>query len=54
MPTQYPIEYRLEPTTISIGARWLTLTIKNVGDENLIGLDVKLNSPAKGYLKARL
>jgi hypothetical protein len=27
-----------------MGARWLTLTIKNAGDENLIGLDVKLNS----------
>jgi hypothetical protein len=34
----------LKPKTISMGARWLTLTIKNVGDENLIGLDVKLNS----------
>ncbi|MBN1815680.1 MAG: hypothetical protein JXA14_27850, partial [Anaerolineae bacterium] len=44
MPTRYPIEYELEPKTISMGARWLTLTIKNVGDENLIGLDVKLNS----------
>jgi hypothetical protein len=44
MPTQYPIEYKLEPKTISMGARWLTLTIKNIGDENLIGLDVKLNS----------
>jgi uncharacterized membrane protein len=44
MPIQYPIEYELRPKTISMGARWLTLTIKNIGDENLIGLDVKLNS----------
>ncbi|MBN1581507.1 MAG: hypothetical protein JXA89_12460 [Anaerolineae bacterium] len=44
MPTQYPIEYELKPKTISMGSRWLTLTIKNIGDENLIGLDVKLNS----------
>lgn len=44
MPTQYPIEYELKPKVISMGARWLTLTIKNIGDENLIGLDVKLNS----------
>jgi hypothetical protein len=44
MPTKYPIEYELEPKIISMGARWVTLTIKNVGSENLIGLDVKLNS----------
>jgi hypothetical protein len=44
MPTKYPIEYELRPKAISMGARWLTLTIKNIGNENLIGLDVKLNS----------
>jgi hypothetical protein len=27
-----------------MGSRWLTLKIKNIGEENLIGLDVKLNS----------
>jgi hypothetical protein len=41
---KHPIEYVLKPKTVSTGARWLTLKLKNVGSDNLIGLDVKLNS----------
>jgi hypothetical protein len=41
---KYPIEYELNPKSVSAGIRWLTLSIKNIGTENLIGLDVKLNS----------
>jgi hypothetical protein len=44
MAVKHPIQYELTPTSTSIGLRWLTLTIENIGTENLIGLDVKLNS----------
>ena len=44
MAIKGPIKYELEPTSTSAGLRWLTLTIKNIGTENLIGLDIKLNS----------
>ena len=44
MAIKCPIEYDLIPRSTSAGLRWLSLTVKNVGDKNLIGLDVKLNS----------
>ena len=44
MAVKGPIKYELTPTSTSAGLRWLTLTIKNTGTENLIGLDIKLNS----------
>lgn len=44
MSTKQAIEYNLKPRVLSTGAKWLALTLKNVGSENLIGLDAKLNS----------
>ena len=44
MAIKYPIQYELDPKSITAGMRWLTLTVKNIGNENLIGLDVRLNS----------
>ena len=44
MAKKKPVEYDLTPRTTSAGLRWLSLTVKNVGAKNLIGLDVKLNS----------
>ena len=44
MAIKGPIQYELTPTSTSAGLRWLTLTIQNTGTENLIGLDIKLNS----------
>lgn len=44
MAVKGPIKYELTPTSTSPGLRWLTLAVKNTGTENLIGLDVKLNS----------
>jgi hypothetical protein len=44
MTIKHPIEYGLTPKNVSAGMRWLTLRLKNVGEQNLIGLDVKLNS----------
>jgi hypothetical protein len=44
MAVKHPIEYELSPKNVSAGMRWLTLRLKNVGEANLIGMDVKLNS----------
>ncbi len=44
MPTKYPIEYELTPRAIPRGARWLTLSLKNIGEDELKGLDVNVYS----------
>jgi len=43
MAVKHTIEYDLTPTSTSAGLHWFTLTVRNVGTENLVGL-VKLNS----------
>jgi len=42
--TKYPIEYELNPTEVDRGTHWLTLKLKNVGNETLDRLDVQLHS----------
>lgn len=44
MGIRYPIQYDLNPKTIDVGRRWLTLELENIGAENLTGLDVRLNT----------
>lgn len=44
MAIRYPIEYELTPRTVDVGTRWLTLSLKNIGTEDLTSLDVRLNS----------
>lgn len=44
MPIKYPMQYEIDPTQIGVGMRWLTVALRNVGDEELNGLDVRLNS----------
>ena len=41
---KYPIEYELEPAAIEKGNSWLTLKLKNIGNETLNKLDVQLHS----------
>jgi hypothetical protein len=41
---KYPIEYELEPAAIDKGSNWLTLKLKNIGNETLNKLDVQLHS----------
>ena len=41
---KYPIEYELEPAEIEKGASWITLKLKNIGNEILKDLDVQLHS----------
>jgi hypothetical protein len=42
--TKYPIEYELNPTEVDRGTHWLTLKLKNVGNETLKRLDMQLHS----------
>lgn len=44
MAVRYPIEYDLTPRTVDAGSRWLTLSLKNIGAQDLSSLDVRLNS----------
>jgi len=44
MPTRYPIEYRLDTERLTMGVRWVTLNVENIGEQDLTGLDVRLNS----------
>ena len=40
----YPIEYELNPEKIDLGIHWLTLDLKNVGNETLKKVDIRLHS----------
>jgi hypothetical protein len=44
MATRHPIEYDVSPVEMDRGLQWLTLRLKNVGDEPLAGLGVRLQS----------
>jgi hypothetical protein len=41
---KYPFEYELTPTEIEKGTNWVTLKLKNIGNETLEDLDVQLHS----------
>jgi hypothetical protein len=41
---KFPIEYELNPTEIEKGTNWVTLKLKNIGNEPLEELDVQLHS----------
>ena len=41
---KYPIEYELSPDSIERGSHWLTVRLKNTGDNNLKNLNTKMHS----------
>jgi len=41
---KYPFEYELNPSEIEKGSNWVTLKLKNIGNETLSDLDVQLHS----------
>ena len=41
---KYPIEYELSPDILEKGTQWLTLRLKNAGDDSLHNLDIKSHS----------
>lgn len=44
MPVKFPITYQLTPENIDMGRHWLSLTIQNIGPDDLSGLDINVNS----------
>jgi len=42
--SRHPIAYEVSPREIERGTRWLTLSLKNIGDAPLSGLSVRLHS----------
>lgn len=44
MISKYPLACEVNPRSIPAGMHWLTVTVKNIGDQELTNLDVKLNS----------
>ena len=47
---KYPLEYEVTPVVIDKGISWLTLTLKNIGNETLKRLDIQLHSLDTHYL----
>jgi len=41
---KYPFDYELSPSEIEKGSNWVTLKLKNIGNETLTDLDVQLHS----------
>ena len=41
---KYPFEYELDPQTLEKGTRWLTLRLKNIGDDSLHNMDINMHS----------
>jgi hypothetical protein len=39
-----PIEYELSPDTIEKGTHWLSVHLKNTGDDHLKNLNIKMHS----------
>jgi hypothetical protein len=41
---KFPFEYDLSPDALEKGTHWLTLQLKNIGDESLHNLDIRMHS----------
>jgi hypothetical protein len=44
MAAKFPIEYAINPTSIRGGRTWLAVSVKNISEDPLTGLNVRLNS----------
>ena len=44
MAGKFPIEYEISPTSVRGGRSWLTVSIRNISEDPLTGLNVRLNS----------
>jgi hypothetical protein len=44
MAGKFPIQYEIEPKSIRGGRSWLAATVKNISEDLLTGLNVRLNS----------
>jgi hypothetical protein len=44
MAIKYPLEFELNPDSMDAGRHWVTLRLRNIGAQDLTGLDITLNS----------
>ena len=44
MAAKFPIEYEISPKSIRAGKSWIAVSLKNVSQDSLTGLNVRLNS----------
>ncbi len=44
MAAKFPIEYQIDPKSIRAGRSWLTVRLRNISEDPLTGLNVRLNS----------
>jgi len=44
MAAKFPLEYEISPKSVRVGRSWLTVSLKNVSQDPLTGLNVRLNS----------
>ncbi|MEA3375849.1 MAG: hypothetical protein U9R72_06590 [Chloroflexota bacterium] len=44
MAGKFPIQYQINPTSTPAGRSWLDVSLKNISQDPLTGLDVRLNS----------
>ncbi len=42
--SKYPFEYELSPESLEKGTQWLTMRLKNEGDDKLHNLDIKMHA----------
>jgi hypothetical protein len=41
---KYPFEYELSPENLEKGTRWLTLKLKNIGNDSMHNLEINMHS----------
>ncbi len=44
MAAKFPVEYQIKPMSVSAGRSWLTVAVKNISEDALTDLNVRLNS----------
>jgi hypothetical protein len=44
MAAKFPVEYQINPRSIRAGRSWLAVSLKNISEDDLTGLNVRLNS----------
>jgi hypothetical protein len=50
---KYPFEYELSPDTLEKGTKWMTLRLKNVGEDSLHALDITMHSSDSLHISFR-
>jgi len=51
--SKYPFEYELSPESLEKGTQWLTMRLKNEGNDKLHNLDIKIHSIDSSHISFR-